>query len=166
MKKLCAIILFAITFCFGGAAGAEYFIRVDFREARLYLYDDGREVGNFPVALPMVNPKLPITGTVEGVEENPYWAPTKATREYYFKKSGIELPELVRPGDPRNAMGKGKIRIAFDDARVNQTIRIHGTNDEKSIGARVSRGCIRMRNDDIKKLFEMIRGEKTLVIFS
>lgn len=166
MRKFCATILFVITFCFGGTTLAEYLIRVDFREARLYLYDDGREVGNFPVALPMVNPKLPIIGIVERVEENPYWAPTKATREYYFKKSGVELPKLIRPGDPRNAMGKRKIRIAFDDAHVNQTIRIHGTNQEESIGRRVSRGCIRMRNDDIKKLSEIIRGKKTVVVFS
>ncbi|MEK7581812.1 MAG: L,D-transpeptidase [Patescibacteria group bacterium] len=147
-------------------ASAEFIIKVDFREARLYLYDEGKEVASFSVALPRVNPKLPITGRVEGVEENPYWAPTKATREYYFKKSGVELPELIRPGDPRNAMGNVKIRIAFNEARVNQTIRIHGTNQEESIGRRVSRGCIRMRNDDIKKLSEIIRGEKTVVVFN
>ena len=33
---------------------------------------------------------------------------------------------------------------------------IHGTNDPKSIGHNVSHGCIRLRNDEIEKLFEMV----------
>jgi L,D-transpeptidase YcfS len=166
MKRVSVFFCFAIAVLWSAIASAEFTIKVDFREARLYLYDDEKqEVASFPVALPKVAQKLPITGTVEKVEENPYWAPTKATREYYFKKSGTELPELISPNDPRNAMGKGKIRIAFNESHVDRTIRIHGTNQEKSIGQRVSRGCIRMRNDDIKKLSEIIRGKKTTVVF-
>ena len=165
MKQMFFYFFSVVTFLWPATVWAEYLIKVDFIKVRLYLYEDGKEIGSFPVALPARTPKLPISGNVEGVEENPYWAPTKGTREYYFKKTGIELPELIRPGDPRNAMGKGKIRIVFNETHVNRTIRIHGTNDEKSIGRRISRGCIRMLNGDIKKLSETIRGKKTLVVF-
>lgn len=34
---------------------------------------------------------------------------------------------------------------------------IHGTNEPRSVGRNVSHGCIRMRNRDIKELFEMVR---------
>ncbi len=33
---------------------------------------------------------------------------------------------------------------------------IHGTNNPASIGQSVSHGCVRMRNEDIEKLFEMV----------
>ncbi|MBA3655917.1 MAG: L,D-transpeptidase [Gemmatimonadaceae bacterium] len=33
---------------------------------------------------------------------------------------------------------------------------IHGTNQPSSIGRSVSHGCVRMRNEDIEKLFEMV----------
>jgi lipoprotein-anchoring transpeptidase ErfK/SrfK len=33
---------------------------------------------------------------------------------------------------------------------------IHGTNNPASIGSSASHGCIRLRNSDIKELFEMV----------
>jgi lipoprotein-anchoring transpeptidase ErfK/SrfK len=33
---------------------------------------------------------------------------------------------------------------------------IHGTNQPKSIGQAVSHGCVRVRNEDIDKLYEMV----------
>ncbi|HMD34584.1 MAG TPA: L,D-transpeptidase [Vicinamibacterales bacterium] len=35
---------------------------------------------------------------------------------------------------------------------------IHGTDDPKSIGHARSHGCIRLRNHDVEKLFEHVRG--------
>jgi lipoprotein-anchoring transpeptidase ErfK/SrfK len=34
---------------------------------------------------------------------------------------------------------------------------IHGTNDPSSIGRSVSHGCVRMRNEDIERLFDMVK---------
>jgi hypothetical protein len=34
---------------------------------------------------------------------------------------------------------------------------IHGTNAPKSIGSAASKGCIRMRNQDVEELFEMVK---------
>jgi len=33
---------------------------------------------------------------------------------------------------------------------------IHGTNDPASIGQSVSHGCVRMRNEEIERLFDMV----------
>jgi lipoprotein-anchoring transpeptidase ErfK/SrfK len=33
---------------------------------------------------------------------------------------------------------------------------IHGTNKPETVGQAVSHGCVRMRNDDIERLFEMV----------
>ena len=33
---------------------------------------------------------------------------------------------------------------------------LHGTNNPSSIGQAVSHGCVRLRNEDIEKLYEMV----------
>jgi len=43
-------------------------------------------------------------------------------------------------------------------------IYIHGTSDEKRIGEPVSAGCVRMKNDDVIKLFdEVLVGDLVLI---
>ncbi len=144
-----------------------YIIKVDFTLARLsVLSEHDYEIASFPVALSKITPKLPIDGRVEKVVLNPYWAPTSRTREAYFQKFGKELPVLIAPGDARNAMGKVKLHIVWNDHRVNNVIRIHGTNEPRSIGMRVSRGCIRMHNNDIEVLAKIIKNKEVLILFT
>ncbi len=46
----------------------------------------------------------------------------------------------------------------------NRYIYIHGTNDEKNIGKAVSKGCIRMKNNDILELFNLVNiGDIVLI---
>lgn len=149
------------------ASGNPYLVKVDFAKAKLHLFNGSKkEIAVFPVALPKETPYLPQKGLVQKVEKNPYWAPTKATRLAYLKKNGKELPRLVKSGDPRNAMGRMKIYIVWKGKNADQSIRIHGTKILKSIGNRVSRGCIRMRNKDIKMLAKLIKNKKVFVEFS
>jgi lipoprotein-anchoring transpeptidase ErfK/SrfK len=43
-------------------------------------------------------------------------------------------------------------------------IRIHGTTDDGSIGRYASHGCIRMHNDEVIQLFDMIDvGDHVLI---
>ena len=68
-------------------------------------------------------------------------------------------PEYSRkriPGkDARNPLGSRWMGI---DARktIGRTYGIHGTNQEESIGRRVSGGCIRMKNEEVELLFESV----------
>ena len=145
---------------------AEYLIKVSFSKIKLFLFDkDGNELASLSVALPRVSPKLPVEGEVKAVQTNPFWYPTEPTRKYYLKKYKKDLPQVVGPGDPRNAMGAVKIIIFFETPGINQTIRLHGTNDESSIGKRVSRGCIRMSDQDGLYLASVITGRPTKVLF-
>jgi lipoprotein-anchoring transpeptidase ErfK/SrfK len=46
----------------------------------------------------------------------------------------------------------------------NRFIYIHGTNQEQFIGVPASKGCIRMKNKDIKELFDIVNlGEKVFI---
>lgn len=155
-----------ILFVFSGLSYADndFLIRIDLKSMKLFLIENKKEKTSYPVAVPRVIPKnTPIIGEVVRIKKNPYWYPTEPTRRYYQKKNGIELPRVLKPGDARNAMGVAKIIIIFKTPGVNCTIRIHGTNDESSISQRITRGCIRMRNNDILSLAEIINGKTVLV---
>ncbi|WP_257983854.1 L,D-transpeptidase family protein, partial [Klebsiella pneumoniae] len=84
---------------------------------------------------------------VERKQEGPTWVPTANTRREYAKE-GKTLPAMVPPG-PDNPMGLYAIYIG-------RLYAIHGTNANFGIGLRVSQGCIRLRNDDIKFLFDNV----------
>lgn len=47
---------------------------------------------------------------------------------------------------------------------LERYIYIHGTNHPDRIGAPVSHGCVRMRNEDIVALFELVREGDPVVI--
>ncbi len=74
--------------------------------------------------------------------KNPGWTPTARMR-----REGA--PAYVPPG-PRNPLGVRAINLGWSE------YRIHGTNAPNSIGRAVSSGCIRMRNSDVKDLFDRV----------
>lgn len=56
----------------------------------------------------------------------------------------------------------------LDEENANSYARyiyIHGTNHEDLIGTPVSHGCVRMRNDDVVDLFQLVELE-TIVLIS
>lgn len=142
-------------------------IRVNFQEMTLVLYDASNQlIKKFLIALPRKTPPLPIKGWIKSIELNANWYPTQKTRDWYLEKNGIELPEIIPAGDPLNAIGAGKINIVFEENQeINPLIKIHGTNDPKSIGTRITRGCIRLKDEDFLELVKLIGKEKVLIIF-
>ncbi|RFC65413.1 L,D-transpeptidase [Fulvimarina endophytica] len=74
----------------------------------------------------------------------PTWVPTPSMRE-----KNPKLPQSVGPG-PKNPLGERAINLGWG------TYRIHGTNNPRSIGSAASAGCFRMRNEDVKDLFERV----------
>jgi lipoprotein-anchoring transpeptidase ErfK/SrfK len=83
-------------------------------------------------------------GTVTGIFFNPWWYPTTYSRQV-FRDRGIVLPKAVPPGDPLNYMGPFKIALSH---RTNKGViyRIHGNNNPKRVGRRVTGGCFVMDN--------------------
>ena len=93
-------------------------------------------------------------GNVTSIALNPIWYPTQDTIQS-FKKRGIELPAIVPGGHKLNYMGSAKINLTH---RVDgkDTFRIHGTLSEKTIGSYESAGCIRMKNEEVIQLVEIL----------
>ncbi len=142
-------------------------IVVYFSQRTLIVYNSNSfPVASYPVAIPRDSVKviLPVYGQVVRAQLHPNWYPTQGLINYY-KRRGIVLPKVIKAGDPLNAMGEGKIIIKFTGGYITPFSRIHGTYQERLIGKKVSSGCIRMKNTDIKALIKIIKNKKTLVIY-
>ena len=67
-----------------------------------------------------------------------------------------------QPGGPDNPLGARALYLFANGA--DTLYRIHGTNDPRSIGKAVSSGCIRLLNEDIAELYELVKiGTKVRV---
>lgn len=90
---------------------------------------------------------------VTAKREWPDWRPPKA-----MLKRQPELPRFM-PGGPDNPLGARALYLG------STLYRIHGSNEPWTIGRAVSSGCIRMRNRDVKDLYQRVGvGTKVVVI--
>ncbi len=108
-------------------------IRVDLSERRVTLYDRGRPVLTARVAIGSAATPTP-------------------TGRYYVNQRLI-------PTDPSGPFGPGALGIsAFSEVLTGWVqggpIAIHGTNRPELVGGAVSNGCIRVRNDVLRRLFD------------
>lgn len=125
-------------------------IVVNVAEMRLYYYPPGSNtVEVLPIGIGQAGRETPRNWVmaVERKQEGPTWSPTPNTRRAYAAE-GKTLPAFV-PAGPDNPMGLYAIYIG-------RLYAIHGTNSSFGIGLRVSQGCIRLRNNDIKYLFDNV----------
>jgi LysM repeat protein len=76
---------------------------------------------------------------------------------YYPPPSDTEHRRPLPPGHPENPLGTRWIDIGLGYG-------IHGTADAQSVGQESSRGCIRMRNDDVEELYDIVtEGSRVLI---
>jgi lipoprotein-anchoring transpeptidase ErfK/SrfK len=84
--------------------------------------------------------------------KDPDWRPTPNMR-----KKDPSLPAVVKAG-PNNPLGDRAIYLA------EGYLRIHGTNNPKSIGSDASSGCFRMYREDIHEVWEQaMPGAKVII---
>ena len=125
-------------------------IVINVAEMRLYYYPKGKNVVEvLPIGIGQLGVNTPenwIT-KVERKRANPTWTPTENIRRRYAAQ-GKTLP-AVWPAGPDNPMGLHALYIG-------NLYAIHGTNATFGIGLRVSSGCVRLRADDIKYLFDNV----------
>ncbi|WEX91363.1 L,D-transpeptidase [Sinorhizobium garamanticum] len=88
--------------------------------------------------------------------EWPDWRPPAE-----MKARAPELPELV-PAGPFNPMGARGIYLYRGGA--DTLYRIHGTNEQSTVGEFASSGCFRMSNADVIDLFDRVRIGATVVV--
>jgi len=119
-------------------------------DARLLVYRHGTEaVGAWEVGIGKEGHPTP-TGRFETGEklEEPPWMPI----------GGAQLPF----GHPENPLGTRWIAWFRDG--VKTSYGFHGTWEPQGVGQRVSLGCIRMRNEDVEHLYELLPVGTQIVV--
>ena len=126
---------------------------VSFGDRRLYYVTRPGEALSYPIAIPREQSRWEGVTNVSQKRENPSWTPTPTMRA-----ENPRLPNWVPGGHPMNPLG---VRALYLGASA---YRIHGTDAPWTIGAAVSKGCIRMYNQDVLDLYPRVRvGAKVTV---
>ncbi|MFS2223312.1 L,D-transpeptidase family protein [Pantoea sp. B65] len=125
-------------------------IVINSAEMRLYYYPKGTNtVVVLPIGIGELGKDTPMdwVTSVQHKKDGPTWTPTKKMHEEYASR-GEKLLEVF-PAGPDNPMGLYALYIG-------RLYAIHGTNANFGIGLRVSHGCVRLRAQDIKWLFDNV----------
>ncbi|MEX0451497.1 L,D-transpeptidase family protein [Spiribacter sp. 218] len=129
---------------------------INIPEMRLYHYPEPKKnqrpvVETYPISVGRMDWSTPLgVSRITEKTRNPYWFPPDSILEERAAQ-GRPLPEAVPPG-PDNPLGRHKMRLSIPGGAY----LIHGTNEPRGIGMRVTHGCIRMFPEDVESLFERL----------
>jgi lipoprotein-anchoring transpeptidase ErfK/SrfK len=117
-------------------------IIVSFGDRRLYYVRRSGEAISYPIAVPRGEDRWQGVTTVSEKKVNPPWTPTPA-----MIAENPRLPRWVPGGHPMNPLGVRALYLG------SSMYRIHGTDAPWTIGTAVSKGCIRLYNQDVLDLY-------------
>lgn len=128
-------------------------IVVSFGDRKLYLVTRPGEAISYPIAVPREQSRWQGVTSVSMKRENPSWTPTPTMRA-----ENPRLPNWVPGGHPLNPLGVRALYLG------SSAYRIHGTDAPWTIGSAVSKGCIRLYNQDVLDLYPRVKvGAKVTV---
>lgn len=115
-------------------------LEVNIPAYRLDAFLDDQLVASYPITAGKTREPT-VTGKFEirQVIWNPWWHPPANRRP----------KDKVTPPGPRNPMGRVKLQFSG-------LYYIHGTSRVQEIGRAASRGCVRMRNEDVMELARLV----------
>jgi hypothetical protein len=130
-------------------------IIVSFTDRRLYFISQPGEAISYPIAVPRDQSRWQGILSVTQKRENPTWTPTPT-----MVKENPRLPRWVPGGHPMNPLGARALYLG------SSMYRIHGTDAPWTIGTAVSKGCIRLYNQDVLDLYPRVSvGAKVTVTY-
>lgn len=115
---------------------------VDQGDRKLEVFRGGQLVGTYDVSVGMPDHPTPVGQfEIERVDLNPRWIPPDS--------EWAEDRQPRAPGDPQNPMGRARLVYMMP-------YTIHGTDDLDSLGGAESHGSIRVANEHVVTLAEML----------
>jgi lipoprotein-anchoring transpeptidase ErfK/SrfK len=130
-------------------------IIVSFGDRRLYYVTQPGEAISYPIAIPREQSRWQGVTAVSQKRVNPSWTPTPT-----MIAENPRLPRWVPGGHPMNPLGNRALYLG------SSMYRIHGTDAPWTIGSAVSKGCIRLYNQDVADLFPRVSiGAKVTVTY-
>lgn len=135
-------------------------IVVDTQQRFLYLLlGEGRAL-RYGIGVGKAGLEFEGVGVIQYKREWPRWTPTQAMIAREPERYG-PLASGMEPG-PTNPLGARALYL-FKDG-VDTLYRIHGSNEDWSIGRAVSSGCIRMLNQDVIDLYRRVNNGTRVVV--
>jgi L,D-transpeptidase ErfK/SrfK len=121
---------------------------LNLKERRVYAYNEDKVLMSYPVAIGKKGWETP-TGNFKVIQmvKDPVW------QNPWNGK--------IVPASPKGPIGERWIGFWSDG---KNTIGFHGTPTVKSLGTAASHGCVRMRNEDVKVLFEVVTPGLPVVV--
>lgn len=121
---------------------------LNLKERRVYAYNEDKVLMSYPVAIGKKGWETP-TGNFKVTQmiKDPVW------QNPWNGK--------IVPASPKGPIGERWIGFWSDG---KNTIGFHGTPTVKSLGTAASHGCVRMRNEDVKVLFEVVTPGLPVVV--
>jgi len=127
-------------------------IIINARKKYLYVVEEGGKAKRFGIGVGRQGFRWSGVEKISRKAEWPTWHPPAEMRE-----REPDLPEKME-GGPDNPLGARAMYLG------NTLYRIHGTHQPWTIGESVSSGCIRLRNEDVISLYDMVKvGAKVIV---
>lgn len=117
-------------------------IVVSFADRHLYYVTAPAEAMSYPIAIPREQDRWEGVTYVSEKKLNPSWTPTPT-----MMAENPRLPRWVPGGHPMNPLGVRALYLG------DSMYRIHGTDAPWTIGTAISKGCIRMYNEDVLDLY-------------
>lgn len=114
---------------------SKFSIFIDKSRNILVLKKDGEPFKTYPVS----------TGKDNSTPVGAFKVEEKLVKPLWYKVGAV-----VPPDSQEYALGERWMGISIEG------YGIHGTSDETSIGAQITEGCVRMRNNDIVELFNIV----------
>jgi lipoprotein-anchoring transpeptidase ErfK/SrfK len=126
---------------------------VSFGDRQLYFVTKRGEAMSYPIAIPREEDRWQGVTAVSDKKLNPSWTPTPT-----MIAENPRLPRWVPGGHPMNPLGVRALYLG------DSFYRIHGTDAPWTIGSAISKGCIRMYNEDVVDLYPRVAvGAKVTV---
>lgn len=121
---------------------------VNLSDRRAYVYRDDVVIASYPIAIGKQGWETP-TGTfkISHMQHNPIWR--------------HPITDQVFAAGPDSPLGERWIGFWSDG---HNHIGFHGTPDTDTMGSAISHGCIRMRNPDVRLLYEQVGLGTTVIV--
>ncbi len=115
-------------------------LTVDLSDRIVYVYRNEKLTASYRIAIGKPHWETPSgTFRIRQMVKNPTWK--------------HPLTDEVFPPGEANPLGDRWVGFASDE---QMKLGFHGTQDERLIGQAVSHGCLRMKNQEVRSLFEQV----------